>query len=249
MLLLPFVTRYRGRITLAFAALLIAALATLAVPVAVRRMIDFGFSAEHIGLIDQYFSVMLAVAAVLAAASATRYYLVTTLGERVVADLRAAVFDHITGLSAAFFDKARIGELISRLAADTTQIKAAVGVSVSTALRNVVLFVGSAAMMVVTSPRLSSFVLAAIPVIVLPLVALRTDGAPRARARRRTRWRMLPPTPPNCIGAVRTLQAYTNEPLASARFGAAVETCLSGRGLLDPRARAADRGHHLSRVR
>ena len=126
---------------------------------------------------------MIAVVAVLAIASASRFYLVTTLGERVVADLRAAVFDHITRLSAAFFDTAKTGELISRLTADTTQIKSAVGASVSIALRNLVLFVGSAAMMVVTSPRLSGFVLGAIPVIVLPLVAFGRAGAP-ALARR-----------------------------------------------------------------
>ena len=110
-------------------ALLTAAVTTLVVPVAVRRMIDFGFDAEHIGLIDQYFGVMIAVVAVLALASASRYYLVTTLGERVVADIRAAVFGHLIALSAPFFDTARTGELTSRLTADTTQIKSAVGSS------------------------------------------------------------------------------------------------------------------------
>src|SRR5262249_47357399 len=132
---------------------------------------DFGFSAERIELINRYFAVMIAVVAVLAIASASRYYLVTTLGERVVADVRAAVFAHLTALSAPFFDAAKTGELISRLTADTTQIKSAVGSSVSIALRNLVLFIASVVMMVVTSPRLSGFVLIAIPVIVLPLVA------------------------------------------------------------------------------
>jgi ABC-type multidrug transport system fused ATPase/permease subunit len=138
-------------------ALLVAAITTLVVPVAVRRMIDFGFDAGHIGLINQYFGVMIAVVAVLAVASASRYYLVTTLGERVVADLRSAVFGHLISLSAPFFDTARTGELTSRLTADTTQIKSAVGSSVSVALRNVVLFLGSATMMVITSPKLSGF--------------------------------------------------------------------------------------------
>ena len=117
--MIPFFARYRMRAFAALVALLVASLATLAVPIAVRRMIDFGFSEERIGLIDQYFAVLIAVAAVLAAASALRYYLVTTIGERVVADLRATVFDHLTGLSAAFFDSARSGELVSRLTADT----------------------------------------------------------------------------------------------------------------------------------
>src|SRR5258708_13923949 len=126
-------------------------------------MIDFGFEGERVGLIHQYFGVMMAVGAVLAVASASRYFLVTTLGERVVADLRAAVFGHLIALSAPFFDTARTGELTSRLTADTTQIKSAVGSSVSVALRNVVLFLGSATMMVITSPKLSGFVMAAIP--------------------------------------------------------------------------------------
>ena len=134
---------------------LIASIATLVVPVAVRRMIDFGFTEERIGLIDQYFGVMVAIVAVLAIASASRYYLVTSIGERVVADLRSAVFAHLTTLSATFFDTAKTGELTSRLTADTTQIKSAVGSSVSVALRNLVLFPGSATMMVITSPKLS----------------------------------------------------------------------------------------------
>src|SRR2546423_4672968 len=163
--------RCRGGAGAALVARLPAAITTLVVPIAVRRMIDFGFEGERVGLIDQYFGVMIAVVAVLAVASASRYYLVTTLGERVVADLRSAVFGHLIALSAPFFDTARTGELTSRLTADTTQIKSAVGSSVSVALRNIVLFIGSSVMMVVTSPRLSFFVIAAIPIIVLPLVA------------------------------------------------------------------------------
>ncbi len=117
-------------------------------------------------------------AALLAVASASRAYLVTTLGDRVIADLRTEVFAHIARLSASFFDTAKSGELISRLTADTTQIKSAVGSSISTALRNFMLFVGASAMMVVTSPRLSLFVLGAIPIIVLPLVGIRPFGSP-----------------------------------------------------------------------
>ena len=125
---------------------------------------------------------MIGVVAVLAVSSALRYYLVTTLGERIVADLRSDVFAHLTRLSSAFFDAARTGEIVSRLTADTTQIKSAVGASVSIALRNLVLFFGGAAMMVVTSPRLSLFVLGAIPVIVLPLVGFGRAVRKRGRA-------------------------------------------------------------------
>ena len=103
-------------------------------------MIDFGFSDKAAQLIDSYFAVMIAVVAVLAVSSALRYYLVTTLGERIVADLRSDVFAHLTRLSSAFFDNAKTGEIVSRLTADTTQIKSAVGASVSIALRNLVLF-------------------------------------------------------------------------------------------------------------
>ena len=129
--LLPYIARYRGRALAALLALIVASGATLIVPVAVRRMIDFGFSAEAAALIDNYFSVMIAVVAVLATSSALRYYLVTTLGERIVADLRSDVFAHLTRLSSSFFDSAKTGEIISRLTADTTQIKSAVGASVS----------------------------------------------------------------------------------------------------------------------
>jgi ATP-binding cassette subfamily B protein len=220
--LLPYIRRYRGTALAALVALIVAALATLAVPLALRRVIDFGFSAENASLIDNYFTVMIAVVAVLAGASASRFYLVTTLGERIVADLRGDVFAHLTELSAAFYDSAKTGELLSRLTADTTQIKSAVGASVSIALRNLVLFLGSAAMMVVTSPRLSAFVLGAIPFIVLPLV-----GFGRA-VRRRSRLAQdtladASAYAAEMLGTVRVLQAFTNEMLARLRFRGEVE--------------------------
>jgi ATP-binding cassette subfamily B protein len=228
--------RYRGRAAAALVALLIASAATLIVPIAVRRMIDFGFTAERVGLIDYYFEVMIGVVAVLAIASATRYYLVTTLGERVVADVRAAVFSHLTSLSAPFFDSAKTGELVSRLTADTTQIKSAVGASVSVALRNLVLFLGSGIMMVVTSPKLSLYVLLAIPVIVLPLVAFGRMVRSRSRAAQDT-LADASAYAAELIGAVRTLQAYTNERLASSRFSAAVERAF-GAAVQSTQARA-----------
>ena len=220
-LLMPYVLRYRMRALFALAALLLAALATLAVPIAVRRMIDFGFSGER-SLIDNYFAVMVFVVAVLALASALRFYLVTTLGERIVADLRAAVFAHLTHLSPAFFDRAQTGEMMSRLTADTTQIKAAVGAAVSILLRNAVLFLGAAGMMIVTSPRLSAFVLGVIPVIVLPLVAF--GRAVRRRSRlAQDELANASAYAAEAVGAIRTLQAYTSEPFAAGRYTGAVE--------------------------
>ncbi|HXB79902.1 MAG TPA: ABC transporter ATP-binding protein/permease [Bradyrhizobium sp.] len=220
--LAPYVARYRGRVTLAFVALTIAAVTTLIVPVAVRRMIDFGFTPEGIAKINSYFSVMIAVVAVLATASASRYYLVMTIGERIVADVRRDVFSHLMSLSPAFFDSSRSGELISRLTADTTQIKSAAGASVSIALRNFMLFVGATAMMVITSPRLSGLVLLAIPLIVLPLVAF---GRWVRRLSRNAQDTLAEASAyaAELVGAIRTVQAYTGERLANARFGGEVE--------------------------
>ncbi|WKA29577.1 ABC transporter ATP-binding protein/permease [Bradyrhizobium roseum] len=220
--LAPYVARYRGRAILAFISLTVAAITTLMVPIAVRRMIDFGFSPEGIVLINSYFSVMIAIVAVLAAASASRYYLVMTIGERIVADLRRDVFAHLVSLSPAFFDSARSGELVSRLTADTTQIKSAVGASVSIALRNMMLFIGATAMMVITSPKLSGFVLLAIPLIVLPLVAF---GRWVRRLSRNAQDTLADASAyaSELIGAIRTVQAYTSERMATGRFSGEVE--------------------------
>ena len=160
--------------------------------------------------------------AVLAISSALRFYLVTTLGERIVADLRSDVFAHLTRLSPAYFDATRTGEIVSRLTADTTQIKSAVGASVSIALRNLVLFLGGAGMMVVTSPRLSLFVLGAIPVIVLPLVGFGRAVRRRGRAAQDT-LADASGYANELIGAMRTVQAFTSEKPAGSRFATAVE--------------------------
>ena len=220
--LAPYIARYRWRAILALISLTVAAITTLVVPIAVRRMIDFGFTPEGIAMINSYFAVMIAVVAVLAAASASRYYLVMTMGERIVADLRRDVFAHLISLSPAFFDSARSGELISRLTADTTQIKSAAGASASIALRNVLLFLGATAMMVFTSPRLSGLVLLAIPVIVLPLVAF---GRWVRRLSRNAQDTLADATSyaSELLGAIRTVQAYTSERMANARFGGEVE--------------------------
>jgi ATP-binding cassette, subfamily B, bacterial len=234
--LMPYIARYRWQAAAALIALVVAAVTTLVVPIAVRRMIDFGFSRDSATLIDSYFTVLIAVVAVLALASAARFYLVTMLGERIVADLRSEVFAHLTSLSASYFDQAKTGEMISRLTADTTQIKAAVGSAVSVALRNIVLFLGATAMMVITSPRLSAFVLAAIPVIMLPLY-----GFGRAvRARSRTAQDTLAAASAyasELIGAIRVLQAFTNEKLAQSRFAASVERAFHA-AVASTRARA-----------
>ncbi|RWC72742.1 MAG: ATP-binding cassette domain-containing protein [Mesorhizobium sp.] len=220
--LFPYITGYRTLVVGALISLVIAAATTLALPLAVRRMIDHGFSSSSTSFIAEYFAALVAMAAVLAAASAGRYYFVITLGERVVADIRRDVFAHVTTLSPAFFDTAQSGEIVSRLAADTTQVKSAVGATASVALRNVILGLGALAMMVVTSPKLSGLVIAAIPVIVLPLVAF---GRSVRRKSRQAQDTLADATAyaSEQIGAVRTLQAFTNETLVTGRFSGAVE--------------------------
>jgi ATP-binding cassette, subfamily B, bacterial len=220
--LVPYLLRYKPHIAAALLAVTVAAGATLVVPLAIRRMIDFGFSAESAGLIDSYFAALIAVAAVLALSSGSRYYFVTTLGERIVADLRTDVFKHLCRLDAAFYDTARTGELLSRLTADTTQIKAAFGATAALALRNFFLFIGAIAMMVYTSPKLSAAVLVAIPVIVLPLVASGRVVRKRSRTAQDTLAEASSFAAEN-LAAVRVIQAFGAESAAGSHFGGAVE--------------------------
>jgi ATP-binding cassette subfamily B protein len=220
--MLPYIARYRGRALAALAALTAAALATLAVPLAIRGMIDVGFSSADAAFVNRSFVVLIVLAGVLALASSGRYYLVMTLGERIVADLRRDVFDHLMRLSPAFFDAAHSGEILSRLTADTTQIKSAVGASASIALRNFVLFVGATIMMVVTSPRLSGLILIVIPVIVLPIVGF---GWQVRSASRFAQDRLADASAyaAEAVSGVRTVQAFTLETDAGRRFASLVE--------------------------
>jgi ATP-binding cassette subfamily B protein len=220
--LIPYALRYKGRMGAALVALMVASAATLALPVAARRIIDHGFSDAGSHLIDAYFGVMVGIVALLAFGSALRFYLVVTLGERIVADLRAAVFDRLTGLDPAFFDATRSGELVSRLTADTTQVKSAFGVSVSMALRNVVLLVGALAMMVLTSPKLSGLVILAIPLIVVPLVFSGRAVQRRSRAAQ-DRLADASAYAAEAVGAIRTMQAFGMERATARRFAEAAE--------------------------
>ncbi|HEY0570697.1 MAG TPA: ABC transporter transmembrane domain-containing protein [Enterovirga sp.] len=234
--LIPYASRYKGRIAAALAALTLASVATLILPIAARRVIDHGFSQADGRLIDAYFLVMVAVVGALALGSALRFYLVVTLGERIVADLRTALFGRLTSLDPAFFDAARSGEIVSRLTADTTQVKSAFGVSVSMALRNAVLFLGAVALMVWTSPKLSALVILAIPLIVLPLIF---SGRAVQRRSRAAQDRLADATAyaSEAIGAVRTMQAFGMEDATARRFaGAAEEAYAAAR--LSSRSRA-----------
>ncbi|HET7447683.1 MAG TPA: ABC transporter transmembrane domain-containing protein, partial [Methyloceanibacter sp.] len=230
----PYLLRHKGMLAAAFAALLVSAGATLAVPMAVRRMIDLGFSGIEPDLIDKYFATLVGIGLILALASAARFYCVNWLGERVVADIRRDVFKHLTGLSPAFYEVSHSGEVMSRLTADTTQIKAAASTVISQALRNFLLLIGATVMMVVTSPKLSLAVLIAIPVIVVPLVAY--GRSVRALSRRaQDTLAQASAYASESLSQVRVLQAFTHEKAAAARFGEAVERSF---GAADARAKA-----------
>ena len=230
----PYLARHKGMLSAALLALLISAAATLAIPLAVRRMIDLGFSGIEPDLIDKYFATLVGVGLILALASAARFYCVNWLGERVVADMRRDVFRHLTGLSPAFYETAHSGEVMSRLTADTTQVKAAAGTVISQALRNLLILIGACSLMVVTSPKLSLAVLIAIPVIVLPLVAY--GRAVRALSREaQDTLANASAYASESLGQLRVLQAFTQEGAVTKRFGEAVERSFAA---ADARAKA-----------
>lgn len=219
--LYPYISHYRRLAGAALFSLVIAALVMLALPLAVRRMLDHGFSAADSTMINSYFVMLLLLAGVLALASAARYYSVIVLGERIITDLRRDVFAHLMTLSAAFYDRSHSGEITSRLTSETTQIKSAVGATVSVMLRNIIMAIGSLVMMVITSPKLSALVLLAIPAVVTPLIGL------GRKVRARTRMAMDRLARSNAlafeqIAAVRTVQAFNAQPAAIAEFSALI---------------------------
>src|SRR5687768_14001869 len=164
----PFVRAHLGLFVAWLLALAASSTATLSLPIAVRRMIDQGF--DSAGNIDAAFALLFVVTFALALATAARFYFVSLLGERVVADLRKQLYGHLIALDAGFHDRTRSGELVSRLSADSELLRSVVGSSMSVALRSVVTFIGSIAMLFVTSPQLAAYALIGIPLAVLPIV-------------------------------------------------------------------------------
>lgn len=199
--------------------------ATLSLPVAVRLMIDRGFGGDDPTAIDRWFLGLFAVASVLAVATAGRFYAVSLLGERVVASLRRQLYDHLLALDMAFYDRSRSGELVSRLSADTEQIRSMVGSSLSIALRSVVTLLGSAVMLVATSPRLSAMAAVGIPLVVLPIVffgrrvqVVAKESQERiAEANARAA---------ETLSAMSTVRGFAREAFESGRFGDAVQRAL-----------------------
>ena len=213
---------HAGMLAVAGVALVVSALVLLAVPLAVRRMIDFGFSGANNHSIDLYFMGLIALGAALAVASAARFYAVNWLGERVVSDLRSRVFAHLATLDAGYFERQRSGEIMSRITADTTQITAAAGAALSQAVRNAIMLVGALAMMVATSPSLSGLVLIAIPAIVLPLVAYGRLVRRLSRSAQDTLADAAGYAAEH-LAAHRAMQAATAESVVSERYRKAVE--------------------------
>ena len=224
--LTPYLHRYRHQITLALIALIIASVATLLVPIAVRRIIDHGFTTANATLVNQYFAVMIAVVLILAASSAIRFYYVMWLGEKIVADVRDTLFEHLLKLSPAFYESQKTGEVISRLTADTTQIKSAFSSTASIALRNVVMLVGAITMMIVTSPKLAGLAGLAIPLIVLPLVIY----GRRVRVLSRTAQDKLAASAAFAqerLSAITTVQSNVQETCTNKEFGDATRFAFS----------------------
>lgn len=235
-MLYPYVFRDRWLVAAALVSLLTASAATLTVPVALRRVIGNGFAGRSVETIDHYFAAMLGVVLVLAVASAARYYFVTKIGERTVAEVRKDVFAAVLHFDAAYFDKARTGEVISRLTADTTQIKSAVGSTASVALRNVLLFVGAITMMAVTSWELSSLIVFVIPLVVVPLVAY---GRLVRRRSREAQDKLANASSyaTEMVGAVRTIQSLTAARSVNLAFASVVDQSFEA-ARLSVRARA-----------
>lgn len=217
----PFILPYGGMLLAAGAALVMTALISLTLPIAVRRVVD-GFETSAATLLDGYFTAALGIAIFLAIGTGLRYYLVTRLGERVVADIRKAVFDRMIGMSPAFYEKIMTGEVLSRITTDTTLILSVIGSSISVALRNVLILFGGMALLFYTSPKLAGLVLLIVPAIIVPIVVL----GRRLRALSRENQDWIAASSGNASEAllsVQAVQAFTHEAPSRAQFGDVTE--------------------------
>ena len=217
----PFLGPYRAMLGAAIAALVLTAIVSLALPLAVRRVVD-GFGTESAALLDQYFLAALGVATLLALGTGLRYYLVTRLGERVVADIRKAVFDRMIGMSPAFYERIMTGEVLSRITTDTTLLLSVISSSVSVALRNLLILIGGLALMMVTSPKLTGAVLLIVPLIIVPIVVL----GRRLRTLSRENQDWIAESSGNASEAllsVQTVQAFTHEIASALTFSRVTE--------------------------
>lgn len=220
-MLIPFISPYKGTLLLALVALLVSSAALLAMPIAVRNVIDHGFSVEDAANVDRYFFVLLMFALVIGVFGAARAYFVGWLGERVVADIRDKVFRHVVRMDPTFFEVTRIGEVLSRLTADTTLIQSISGVGISILLRSTIQFIGALALLAYTNLQLMGILVIVLPVIIVPIVAI---GHWVRKLSRDTQDRVADASghAAEILNAVETVQVFTAEELESRRFGDAV---------------------------
>jgi len=219
--LVPFLLPYNLMLIGAGLALVTTAVVSLTLPLAVRRVVD-GFETESAELLDQYFLAALAIAGLLALGTGLRYYLVTRLGERVIADIRKAVFDRMIGMSPAFYERIMTGEVLSRITTDTTLLLSVISSSVSIALRNLLILLGGMALMLITSPKLAGMVFLIVPVIVVPIVVL----GRRLRKLSKENQDWIAESSGNASEAllsVQTVQAFTHERPSAAAFDGVTE--------------------------
>ncbi len=218
----PFIRPYRHIALAALFALVFTAAISLILPLAVRRVVD-GFSQGSLELLDQYFAAAIAIAGLLALGTGLRYALVTLLGERVVADIRKALFDKMIGMSPAFYEKMMTGEVISRLTTDTTLILSVIGSSISVALRNVLILIGGLGLMMMTSPKLTGLALLLVPVIIIPILVL-GRRLRRLSAENQDWIADSSGAATELLQAAQTVQAYTAEDYSRSRFARITET-------------------------
>ncbi len=219
--LMPFLRPYRVMVWGALAALTVTAMLSLSLPLAVRRVVD-NFFGELLELVDAYFLAALGIAALLALGTAARYYLVTRLGERVIADIRRAIYDRVIGMSPGFYERIMTGEVLSRLTTDTTLVLSVIGSSVSVALRNVITLAGGLALLFWTSPKLTALVLVGVPLVVAPILTL----GRRLRGLSRESQDMIARSSAEAsetLLAAQTVQSYTHEDASRGRFGELTE--------------------------
>lgn len=219
--LIPFLLPYKQMVILSGLALVFTATISLILPLAVRRVVD-GFSEDNAALLDQYFSAALGIAAALAVGTGLRYYLVTRLGERVVADIRKAVFERVITLSPAFYERIMTGEILSRITTDTTVIQSVIGSSVSVALRNVLLFFGGMVLMLFTSAKLTGLVLLIVPAVIVPIIVL--GRRLRKLSRENQDWIAASSgSASEALTSVQTVQAFTQETATTDAFDEVTE--------------------------
>lgn len=220
--LIPFLSPYRGTLIAALTALLIASGAMLALPIALRYLIDNGFIAQDIGTVNRYFGWFLGAALVFSAFAALRYYLVTWLGERVVADIRNAVYRRVIDMDPTFFEVTKTGEVLSRLTTDTTLVQSISGVGLSIALRSSLNLIGGLVLLVLTSPRLAGYTMVGIPLVILPVIVV---GRRIRKLSRQSQDRVADTSglAGETLNAMQTVQAFTLEALQVRRYADAVK--------------------------